>query len=185
MSVIRPIYKGRIVDLRLEEVTLPNGVTATMEVVRHPGAAAVVALDSAGAVVLIRQFRHAAAGFIWEIPAGKLDAGEEPLCCAARELEEEVGLRAAEFSLLGSILTAPGFCDERIHLFLARHLTAGTQRLEEDEVLSISRVPLSLALNMVRTGQIHDAKSIAGLFRAVDFLNLERGMGSDAGQVSC
>jgi ADP-ribose pyrophosphatase len=174
VSVVRPIYKGRIVDLRLEEVTLPNRLTITLEVVRHPGAAAVVAVDEAGDIVLIHQFRHAADGFIWEIPAGKLDPGEEPLHCAARELEEEVGLRAETFLHLGTIFTAPGFCDERIHLFLARNLTACAQRLDDDEILSISRVPLGQALDMIRTGEIQDAKSIAGLFHAAQYLNVKR-----------
>jgi len=173
VSAVRPIYKGRIVDLRLEEVTLPNHVTVTLEVVRHPGAAAVVAVDDESHVVLIHQFRHAADGFIWEIPAGKLDPGEEPMRCAARELEEEVGLRAEKLVHLGTIFTAPGFCDERIHLFLARHLTACEQRLDEDEILSISRVPLGRALDMIRSGEIQDAKSIAGLFHAAEYLNVK------------
>ncbi len=176
MSAVRSIYKGRIVDLRLEEVTLPNHVTITLEVVRHPGAAAVVAVDDERHVVLIHQFRHAADGFIWEIPAGKLDPGEEPMRCAARELGEEVGLRAAKLVHLGTIFTAPGFCDERIHLFLARHLTACEQQLDEDEILSIRRVPLGQALDMIRSGEIQDAKSIAGLFHAAEYLNAERKM---------
>src|SRR5262249_20794983 len=151
---VRQIYKGRIVDLRLEEVTLPNNVTTTLEMVRHPGAAAIVALDNAGDVTLVRQYRHAAGGFIWEIPAGTLDAGEDAPACAARELREEAGLVAAELVHLGSILTAPGFCDERIHLFLARGLTAGAQALDDDEVLSVTRVALAQALNMIRSGEI-------------------------------
>src|SRR5512147_1325177 len=106
MTATRQIYKGRIVDLRLEEITLPNQVTMTIEMIRHPGAAAVVPLDDEGQVTLIHQFRHAAGGFIWEIPAGKLDGGEQPIACAARELQEEVGLAAGELIHLGSILTA-------------------------------------------------------------------------------
>jgi len=171
MSAGRHIYRGRIVDLRLEEVTLPNQVTVTLEIIRHPGAAAVVALDADGCVTLVHQFRHAAGGFIWEIPAGKLDPGEQPVQCAARELREEAGLVAGELIALGSILTAPGFCDERIHLFLARRLTTAAQRLDHDEVLSVSRVPLSEAIEMIRRGDIVDAKSIAGLHHAVAFLD--------------
>ncbi len=173
MSSSRQIYKGRIVDLRLEEVTLPNQVTMTIEIIRHPGAAAVVPLDDAGNVTLIHQFRHAAAGFIWEIPAGKLDPGEEPAQCAARELQEEAGLAAGELIYLGSILTAPGFCDERIHLFLARALSAAPQQLDHDEVLSVSRLPLARAIEMIRTGEIEDAKTIAGLHHAAEYVKRE------------
>jgi ADP-ribose pyrophosphatase len=166
MSVTRQIYRGRIVDLRLEEAELPNGRTIALEVVHHPGAAAIVAVDDADAVVLIRQFRHAAGGFIWEVPAGTLAPDESPQACAQRELCEETGLVAAEWVGLGSILTTPGFCDERIHLFLARHLTEATQALDHDEVLTVSRVPLSQALAMVQRGEIEDAKSIAAVHRA-------------------
>lgn len=169
-AATRQIYKGRIVDLRLEEITLPNQVTMTVEMVRHPGAAAIVPLDDDGQVTLIHQFRHAAGGFIWEIPAGKLDDGEQPSACAARELQEEVGLAAGELIHLGSILTAPGFCDERIHLYLARALTPVPQRLDHDEVLSVSRVPLTRALAMIHSGEIEDAKTIAGLFRASEYV---------------
>jgi ADP-ribose diphosphatase len=170
MSVVRQVYKGRIVDLRLEEVTLPNHVRVTLELVRHPGAAAIVAIDEGGRVTLVRQFRHAAGGFIWEIPAGTLDAGEAAAQCAARELREEAGLVAGEWVHLGSILTAPGFCDERIHLFLARGLTTAAQQLDHDEVLSVTQVPLAEALNMIRAGAIQDAKTIAGLHHATAYL---------------
>jgi len=157
------IYKGRIVDLRLEEVTLPNGVTVTFEMIHHPGAAAVVALDEAGWVALVHQYRHAAGGFLWEIPAGTLEPGEAPAACASRELREEAGLVAAELTPLGSILTVPGFCDERIHLFLARQLTSAPPQLDHDEVLTVTHVPFPRALAMIRSGEIQDAKTIAGL----------------------
>lgn len=171
-SPISEIYKGRIIAVGLEQTTLPNGVTITLEIVRHPGASAVVAIDEEGAVVLIRQFRHAAGGFIWEIPAGVLDPGEDPAECAARELREETGLVSARMVKLGSILTSPGFCDERIHLFLARELSAVEQRLEQDEVLSVKHVPLRQALEMVATGAIQDAKSISALHHAARFLRV-------------
>jgi ADP-ribose diphosphatase len=174
VTTTRQIFKGHIVDLRLEEVTLPNQLTVTLEMVRHPGAAAVVALDGEGCVTLVHQFRHAAGGFIWEIPAGKLDGGESPARCAARELQEEAALAAGELIHLGRILTAPGFCDERIHLFLARQLSAATQHLEADEVLSITRMPLGQALAMIERGEIEDAKSIAGLHLAAAYLARER-----------
>jgi len=170
MSKTQPIYKGRIVDLRLEEVTLPNGVTVTLEMIRHPGAAAVVAVHADESVTLVHQFRHAAGGFLWEIPAGTLEPGELPVTCAARELREEAGLVAQELTALGSILTVPGFCDERIHLFLARRLTAAPQQLDHDEVLTVSQIPLGRALEMIRSGEIQDAKTIAGLHQASEHL---------------
>ncbi len=166
MNGVQPIYKGRIVDLRLEETTLPNGMRVSLEMIRHPGAAAVVALDPDNRVSLIHQFRHAAAGYLWELPAGKLDPGEAPEVCAGRELREETGLVAAQIIRLGSILTAPGFCDERIHLFLARELRQESQALEADEVLSVHWVPFAEALEMIRDGRIDDAKTIAGLHLA-------------------
>jgi ADP-ribose pyrophosphatase len=170
MGNIRQIYTGRIVDFRLEDVTLPNQVTVTLEVVRHPGAAAVVAVDSGGAVALVRQFRHAAGGFIWEIPAGTLHPGETPHACALRELREETGLVAAEVVHLGSIWTTPGFCNERIHLFVAQQLSRAAQQLDHDEILSVHTLPLERALEMIRNGEIEDAKSIAGLYQAAAYL---------------
>jgi ADP-ribose pyrophosphatase len=170
MSRTHQIYKGRIVDLRLEEIRLPNQVTTTIEMIRHPGAAAVVPLHDDGEVTLLHQFRHAAGGFIWEIPAGTLNSGEEPRRCAARELQEEAGLTARELIALGSVFTAPGFCDERIHLFLARGLTPTAQALDHDEVLSLRRLPLAQALAMIHSGEIADAKSIAGLYRAAEYV---------------
>ena len=166
MSQSRVLYSGRIVTLRLEEATLPNGRHVSLEIVRHPGAAAIVALDTDERVCLVHQFRYAAAGFIWEVPAGTLGRDEAPEACARRELQEEAGLVAEDWTALGSIFTAPGFCDERIHLFLARHLSDAPGHLDEDEVLTVSRVPLAQALAMIRNGEIADAKSIASLHRA-------------------
>jgi ADP-ribose pyrophosphatase len=170
----REIYKGRIVDLRVERVTLPNGTAVDLELMHHPGAAAVVAADAEGQVVLIRQYRHAAAGYLWELPAGVLaSADEPPEACAARELREEAGLEADELRQLGAIFTTPGFCDERIHLFLARGLTEAGHAHEEDEVIAeIARVPLGRALAMVRAGEIVDGKTIAGLHLAAAALGV-------------
>jgi ADP-ribose pyrophosphatase len=134
-----------------------------LEVVRHPGAAAVVPLKDDGTVILIRQFRHAAGGFIYEIPAGKLHPGEDPTVCAARELEEEIGYRAGRFDPLSSIFTAPGFTDEVIHIYKATELTVGRQHLDRDEVLEVIEMPLSEAIRMIEAGAIRDAKSIVGL----------------------
>lgn len=160
---VRNIYSGKVVVLNLETVALPNGASVELEIVRHPGAAAIVPLKPDGTVILVRQYRHAAGGYIYEIPAGKLDRGEAPLACAARELEEEVGWRAERFELLTSIFTAPGFADEVIHIYAATGLTPGRQNLDHDEILEIVEVPLEKAIRMIQAGEIRDGKTIAGL----------------------
>jgi ADP-ribose pyrophosphatase len=157
------MYTGIIINVNVDTVTLPNGLTVNLEVVRHPGAAAVVPLKDDGTVFLIRQFRHAAGGFIYEIPAGKLNPGEDPAACAARELEEEIGYRAGKLELLSSIFTAPGFTDEVIHVYKATGLTTGRQQLDRDEVLDVIEMPLQESMRMIETGAIRDAKSIVGL----------------------
>lgn len=159
----RNIYTGKVITLNVDTVQLPNGVTVDLEMIRHPGAAAVVPVKDDGTVVLIRQFRHAAGGFIYEIPAGKLASGEDPLHCASRELEEEVGYRASTFELLSSIFTAPGFADEVIHVYKATGLTKGRQHLDRDEVLDVIEMPLSEAITKIEDGTIRDGKTIVGL----------------------
>jgi len=159
----RHIYHGKVITLNIDTVTLPNGVTIDLEMVRHPGAAAVVPLKDDGTVVLIRQFRHAAGGFIFEIPAGKLHLGEDPKACAARELEEEIGYQAGTLELLSSIFTAPGFTDEVIHIYKATDMTKTQQNLDRDEVLELVEMPLPEAIDMIRTGAIRDAKTMVGL----------------------
>ena len=167
MSTVRDIHRGRVVHLTIEEVTLPNGYVMPLEIVRHPGAAAVVPIDDHGNVTLIRQYRHAVGGYLWEIPAGKLEPDESPLTCAARELAEEVGLEATTLDSIGSVVTCPGFCDEVIHLFLASGLRRVPMHRGVDEVIeSVSTVPLASALAMIRTGAIRDSKTIAGLVQA-------------------
>lgn len=157
------IYSGRVLKLDLDTVGLPNGRTTDLEILRHPGASAVVPLKEDGRVVLIRQLRHAVGGFIYEIPAGKLDSQEDPRDCAARELEEEVGYRAGFLELLTSIWTAPGFTDEVIHIFQGTNLKKGTQALDQDEVLEIVEWPLEEAMARIQDGTIRDAKTIIGL----------------------
>ncbi len=161
--MVKPIYQGKVVTLNVDTVRLPNGHTIDIEVIRHPGAAAVVPMKDDGTVVMIRQFRHAANGFIYEIPAGKLHAKEDPLDCAARELEEEIGYKAGHFELLSSIFTAPGFADEVIHVYVATALTRGTQNLDQDEVLEVVEIPLREAIAKIEDGTIRDAKTIVGL----------------------
>jgi ADP-ribose pyrophosphatase len=160
------IYKGRVVEFNLEEAHLPNGRTVQLEILRHPGASAVVPLQEDGRVVMIRQYRHAAGGTIYEVPAGRLDPGELPLDCARRELAEEVGREAAQWERLGTVWTTPGFTDEKIHLFLARELSSVKQALEWDEVIEVVEQPLEEAIAMIRRGEINDGKTICALMLA-------------------
>jgi ADP-ribose pyrophosphatase len=159
----KPIYAGRVVNLNLETVTLPNGATVELEVIHHPGAAAVVPVREDGAVLLIRQYRHAVGGYIYELPAGKLDPGEDPKDCAARELEEEIGFRASSLEHLVTFYTTPGFTDEVIYVYQAFGLTPGRQKLDTDEVLEVVAFPLEDALAKIREGTIRDGKTIVGL----------------------
>jgi ADP-ribose pyrophosphatase len=161
--MVKTIYKGRVVTLNLETVALPNGATVELEIVRHPGAAAIVPLKPDGSVVLVRQYRLAAGGDVYEIPAGKLHAGEDPYDCAVRELEEEIGYRATRWQKLATFLTAPGFTDEVMHLFKAEGLFPGRQNLDPDEILDIVEMPLEKAMQMIEEGTIHDGKTIVGL----------------------
>jgi len=160
---ITNIYSGKIFDVFVEKVTLPNGVIKNREVVRHPGASAMVPLLDDGKVVLVKQYRHAVGKFIWEIPAGTLEPDEHPLACAERELIEEIGYKAGRLEKITEILPAPGYTDEHIHIFLATELSLAQQNLEDDEVLDVESVPLANAVEMVRSGEIQDAKSIVGL----------------------
>ena len=157
------VYSGKVLKLDLDTVALPNGRTTELEILRHPGASAVVPLKEDGRVILIRQLRHATGGFIYEIPAGKLDPQEDTRVCAARELEEEVGYCAGHLELLTSIWTAPGFTDEVIHIFLGTNLEVGEQNLDQDEVLEIVEWPLEEAISKIQDGTIRDAKTIIGL----------------------
>ncbi len=159
------VHRGRVFDFTTERVTLTNGVTVNMEIIRHPGAAAIVPLTAAGEVILLQQYRHAVGGSLWEIPAGTMDADDRtPLACARRELVEETGFSAASWRALGELTPVPGYSDERIHLFLARDLTPASQNLDADEIVAVHRLPLAAVRQMVFDGRITDAKTIAGLF---------------------
>lgn len=166
MSDRRPIYKGRVVDLGLETARLPDGRTVELEVIRHPGAAAVVPLHDDGTVTLVHQYRHAGGGMHFEVPAGVLEPDEAPAACAHRELAEEVQLQAGQLQLLTTIHTTPGFTDERIHLFLATGLGPADGSLDEDEYLHVVRMPLEQALAMTADGRLTDGKTICALHLA-------------------
>lgn len=160
------IYHGKIIDLYVEQVTLPNGAVADLEIVQHPGGAAVVALDRDDRVCLLRQFRHVAGGWLWELPAGKLDPGEPPLVTAQRELREEAGLRAASWEPMGRIISSPGVFTEVVHLFLASDLTQVPSENEIHELIEVHWVPFVDALALAQTHEITDGKTLVGLYRA-------------------
>ena len=163
----RRVHSGRVLDLDIDTVRFPDGSVGELEMIRHSGASAVVpvlAHDAADPeILLIRQFRHAADGPIWEVPAGRLDPNETPEACAHRELVEEAGFRAGRLDRLTTIYTTPGFTDERIHLFAARDLVPDQHRREADEFIETHRLPLSRTLEMIRSGEIADGKTVASL----------------------
>jgi ADP-ribose pyrophosphatase len=167
-------YTGKVISLDVDTVAFPDGSTGELEMIRHPGASAVVPFlsDPMGddpQILLIRQYRYAADGYLYEIPAGRLDAGEAPADCAARELKEETGCTAERVVHLLSFYTTPGFTDEKIHLFMATGLIAGETKHEADEFLDLQPMLLSRALAMVEAGEIVDAKTALGLMYAAGF----------------
>lgn len=162
----RRMYSGRVVSLDLEQVVLPNGDAIELEIVRHPGGAAIVALDEHDRVCLLRQYRHAAGGWLWELPAGKLDPDEAPLATARRELVEEAGVAASNWNSLGEVISSPGVFTEVVHLFLAQALSPAAAAPEHGECFETNWVPRSEALHRALTGDIRDAKTVIGLLRA-------------------
>jgi ADP-ribose pyrophosphatase len=168
------LHEGRIFNLVNENYTLDNGIRSEMDFIQHPGAAAMVPMLNDNEVVLIRQYRHAIREFIWEVPAGTLDANESPLSCARRELIEEIGYSAEVWHQLGTITPLPGCSDERIHIFLALDLKPAEQQLDDDEMIRVHRMNLDEALQMIPAGKICDGKTIAGLFLADHWLKKNR-----------
>jgi ADP-ribose pyrophosphatase len=166
----QPAFHGKIIDVGVERVRLPNGRHVDLEVIRHPGGAAAVALDERRRVCLLRQYRHVAGGWLWELPAGKLDPGEGPAATAERELAEEAGLVAATWDSLGHLHSSPGVFAEVIHLFLARGLSEVDLGHGADEVIEVHWVPLDQVLQWCLNGTITDAKTLVGLYRAAAFL---------------
>lgn len=174
----RAIFDGRIIELSVERVRYPNGHCGDLEIVRHPGAAAVVPVTDDGQVVLVRQYRHAIGGWLLEVPAGKLDPGEAPVDCARRETGEEVALSPRTLVALGSIFPTPGFADERIWLFLGTDLEPVPGGLEPDEVIEVMQVPMAeavaLAAGAAPVGDnLRDAKSAIAILRAARHLGLD------------
>ncbi len=164
------VYHGRILDLFVDDVELPNGRQSLREKVSHLGSVGMVPLDQEGQVILIRQYRYPVEEELIEIPAGKLDPGEDPWECARRETEEEIGLIPGRLVKLATFYTTPGFCNENFHLFLALDLKKGDVNHDDDEFMVIKRVSLERAIEMVASGEIRDAKTIIGLFLAREWL---------------
>ncbi|SFF02921.1 ADP-ribose pyrophosphatase [Paenibacillus catalpae] len=158
-----PIFEGKMITLQVDTVAMPDGRTATREIVKHPGAAAVMALLD-GKLLVVEQFRKPLEKFQIEIPAGKLDAGEDPLVAAGRELEEETGYRADDLKLVSAFFTSPGFADEKLYLYFAENVTIGTQQTDEDEYLQVEAITLEQAESYIAEGRISDAKTILAVY---------------------
>ncbi len=171
----RKIHDGRVISLTVDTVRFPDGSTGDLEMIRHPGAAAVVPLlDDPSAddprILLVHQYRYAVGGYLYEVPAGRPDRAGEPWeVCAQRELEEETGYRARSLTPMGSIVTTPAFTDERIHLFLASDLEPGELSRDDDEFMEVVEMPLSKTLQLIEAGKIDDAKTVSALLYAAMF----------------
>jgi len=161
-------YEGRILNLRVDEVQLSDGRSTTREIVEHRGAAAIVPLLGDDRVIFVRQYRYAVSEELLEIPAGTLERGENPEDCAMRELEEETGYKCGEMKKILECYVAPGYSTEKIHFYLAKKLVRSEMRTEEDERIKVEIMPIGLALDKIHRGEIHDAKTVCGLFRASD-----------------
>lgn len=166
----REVYRGRILRVREDKVLLPNGKTGTREVVEHPGGVGILALDG-DEVLLVKQFRYAFSRILTEIPAGKREKGEEPFVTAQRELKEEIGAEAAEWTELGALIASPGCYGETLYLYLACSLTFGETHPDEDEFLEVVRVPFDEAAAMCMDGRLTDAKTVAAILKARFLLN--------------
>ncbi|MBQ9980838.1 MAG: NUDIX hydrolase [Oscillospiraceae bacterium] len=167
------IYTGRIINVRRDDVLTADGVPCVREVVEHPGATGIIAITDEGKILCVRQYRYPCGEYILEIPAGKLERGEEPLRCAKRELEEETGFTAARWDSLGSVYLSPGICDEKMHVFLARGLTPGEKCPDEDEVLENEYYTAEELTQMALRGELNDAKTFTALYMARVFMERE------------
>jgi ADP-ribose pyrophosphatase len=168
---IEKIYTGSVIDLTIEHVQLPNGQDCELEIIHHPGGVAIAALNDQNEICMLYQFRHAVGGWIWEIPAGKLEAGEAHAITAQRELQEEAGVNAQQWHYFGKIISSPGVFTERVHLYLATKLSTAQQQLEHAEVLEVHWLPLDKVMAMVKAGEIEDAKSLVALFHLQQYLS--------------
>ena len=168
----RRVFDGRVLKVRLDQVELPNGATSDREIVDHPGGVAILALDENNNVLIVRQFRYAYGKTLLEIPAGKLEYGEDPYCAAMRELREETGASTDTLTPMGEIYPTPGFCNEIIRLYFAKDLTWGEMDLDEDEFLTVERIPFPVLLEKVLSGEIIDGKTALAVMKAKLLLDL-------------
>ncbi|MFN7253074.1 MAG: NUDIX hydrolase [Anaerobacillus sp.] len=168
----KPIFSGRVIDLVVKDVELPDGKTSKREIINHPGAVAVIALTKENKILLVKQFRKPLEKTIVEIPAGKLEIGEDPLECAKRELEEETGYKALNIKFITSFYTSPGFADELIHIYFTDQIEIGEINCDEDEFLSVMEISLQEAEKLIEQQIIHDAKTVY----AIQFLKLKGGL---------
>lgn len=166
------VFQGRILDVHVDKVELPNGRTATREIVDHPGGVGILALDGAGNILTVTQYRYAYRQTLLEIPAGKLERGEDPYQAGLRELREETGATTKELTPLGKVYPSPGYCNEVIHLYMARDLTWGEMDLDDDEFLNVERVPFQEMVERVLSGEITDAKTCIAVLKAKALLGL-------------
>lgn len=164
------IFSGRIVKLRVDKVKMPKGNLADREIVEHPGGVGIVAVTDNDEIIMVKQFRKPVEKPIYEIPAGKLDEGEEHRTCGIRELEEETGYKAKNFEYLGFMYPSPGFCDEVTHAYLATGLVKGEVHLDPDEYLDVEYIPIQKVKEMIMNNEINDAKTIFGVFKALEIL---------------
>ncbi len=167
------VFEGKIINMRQDTVLLENEKTATRDVVEHPGGVCVLPLTDAGEIIMVKQFRYPYKEVLLEIPAGKLDKGnEDPLDCGKRELEEETGMTAEEYLSLGKMYPSPGYCDEIIHMYLAKGLHLSKQHLDEDEFLEVYKIPFETVLSEILSGQLTDAKTQIAVLKAARILGL-------------
>lgn len=168
------IFSGKIIRLQVDEVLLPNGKTSTREIVKHPGAVSVIAITNENKLVLVRQFRKPLEKTILELPAGKIEPGEDPIACAWRELEEETGYKAERMEHLVSFYTSPGFANEYLYVYCAKGLTKGETHPDQDEFVELVELTFAECLDRIRSGEICDAKTIVAIYYWQNQMGLER-----------
>jgi len=164
------VFRGRVFDVRRDEVSLPNGANAFLDIVVHVGAAVVLPVDSDGQIWLVRQYRHPVGLDLLELPAGTLEEGEEPEACAHREIQEEIGMAAGSLTKIGEFFLAPGYSSEYLHVYLAQDLFSSSMAADEDEFLTVVKLPIQEVLDAARAGKILDAKTLAALYLAQPYI---------------